>query len=1235
MNKLNKVWVAATFLTLSALMANAQCVVINEVMINPSGAFDGSGMPNTSEWVELYNTCNTPVDLSCYVMTDGDWSVTFPAGSIIPANGYFTLGSNNAGFTPNLNWATCGCTSGATAQVGIFTNSAEQILLVNSTGISVDGVYWGAGQFAQTPSFTTTALLGCTAQTIPLASTNPVFHTLGSQSDGVPAKRKCDGTLPWLGQGPATPGASNNGPAPVPNFTSNTTSICAGSCVNFTDASTNSPVSWAWSIPSLSISSTTATGSYTYCFPTEGTYQVDLSITNACFTVPATPISITVLPVPTVSITPNTLQHICDGDSVALTAVTNGISLQWFQDTDLLPNQTNTTFYASEFGSYTVVASDGVCTATSNAVDVSVESVPDLTIQYQGNLNFCAIDSVLLFIPSGYTSYQWYFNDNPIANAIDTAFVAHNVGDYTVEVTNEFGCKGMSNVISTNLNAPAVTITPDTTEFCYHDHTFLHITTDPSASVNWYWNGFLQPDTLTTLLVDTNGVFNAVVTLGSCTASSDSINIIVHYGPTGTLTALDGTSLCNDATTTLVLDGNYAAYQWYENGTPITADTALVVSGSGSYFVEMFDAFGCTLLTDTVTTTHTQALISITADTTEFCYHDFTFLHAITDTTYNVSWYWNGFLQPDTTFDLMVDTNGVFTASITVGACTVISNAINIDVHYGATASITTPTDFILCNGETATMTLTGDFTSYLWYDNGTPFNQPTTWTVSEPGNYMAQLWDQYGCMTYTDSAFVLAADPTISITPSGNQTFCQGDAFSLTATSNGNIQWYIGNNPLNGQTQASLNPLQNGAYSAVAEILGCTSTSNVVNVTINPVVVPTISVADDNTLCVGETVVLNASGNLPTYAWYLDGNPLPNSNTGTFTASQAGVYTVHGTTTEGCTGISSGVTINVSIPQATITPNATVNTCDSNPIALTAGLNGQVPANYQWFNAAGQLNGSTAANYSATNTGVYHCVMEDQYGCLGTTADVAVNFNTAPTLTLTAVPATACVGQPITLTASGNFQSALWNTNATNTSIAVNNSGTYDVTVTSSNGCTSTASTNLNFTPLPQVSAGGDQAYDCSNEVTLSGSAQGTYSWSPSYYLSSTSVLNPTCTPTNTITYTLTATLNGCTNSASVTVYADCGRVFIPNIMTPNGDDKNDFFFVETVGVANFHLLVYNRYGTVVFESTDPTQLWDGKINGDDASNGTYYYTLEATDLTGKNLIPDGQASGFLELLR
>ena len=55
----------------------SQCVVINEVLVNGPGACDGFCEPNTEEWIELYNTCTTAVDLSCFVITDGDFTVPF------------------------------------------------------------------------------------------------------------------------------------------------------------------------------------------------------------------------------------------------------------------------------------------------------------------------------------------------------------------------------------------------------------------------------------------------------------------------------------------------------------------------------------------------------------------------------------------------------------------------------------------------------------------------------------------------------------------------------------------------------------------------------------------------------------------------------------------------------------------------------------------------------------------------------------------------------------------------------------------------------------------------------------------------------------------------------------------------------------------------------------------------------------------------------------------------------
>ena len=137
-NSLGKSIGAFIVLVLSTLSSGAQCVVINEVMVNAPGACDGGCTPSTAEWVELYNTCNTPQDISCYVLTDGDFGVTFPPGTIIQPYSFFVIGSANSGVGINLDLGTCGCTSGPASQVGIFTNTAEQMAFTNENGVILD-----------------------------------------------------------------------------------------------------------------------------------------------------------------------------------------------------------------------------------------------------------------------------------------------------------------------------------------------------------------------------------------------------------------------------------------------------------------------------------------------------------------------------------------------------------------------------------------------------------------------------------------------------------------------------------------------------------------------------------------------------------------------------------------------------------------------------------------------------------------------------------------------------------------------------------------------------------------------------------------------------------------------------------------------------------------------------------------------------------------------------------------
>lgn len=68
-----------------------------------------------------------------------------------------------------------------------------------------------------------------------------------------------------------------------------------------------------------------------------------------------------------------------------------------------------------------------------------------------------------------------------------------------------------------------------------------------------------------------------------------------------------------------------------------------------------------------------------------------------------------------------------------------------------------------------------------------------------------------------------------------------------------------------------------------------------------------------------------------------------------------------------------------------------------------------------------------------------------------------------------------------------------------------------------------------------------------------------------------------------------------------------------VPNVFTPNGDGKNDEFRVSYRSLREFHIWVYNRWGKLVYESTDPAKGWDGTINGRDAAAGAYFYVIRA----------------------
>jgi len=85
---------------------------------------------------------------------------------------------------------------------------------------------------------------------------------------------------------------------------------------------------------------------------------------------------------------------------------------------------------------------------------------------------------------------------------------------------------------------------------------------------------------------------------------------------------------------------------------------------------------------------------------------------------------------------------------------------------------------------------------------------------------------------------------------------------------------------------------------------------------------------------------------------------------------------------------------------------------------------------------------------------------------------------------------------------------------------------------------------------------------------------------------------------------------------------------IFLADIFSPNGDGQNDILFMRGKGIKEFRLLVYDRWGEKMFETTDLTLGWDGNYKGKPASQGVYVYYLDALMNTDKKIIMKGDVT-------
>lgn len=191
-----------------------------------------------------------------------------------------------------------------------------------------------------------------------------------------------------------------------------------------------------------------------------------------------------------------------------------------------------------------------------------------------------------------------------------------------------------------------------------------------------------------------------------------------------------------------------------------------------------------------------------------------------------------------------------------------------------------------------------------------------------------------------------------------------------------------------------------------------------------------------------------------------------------------------------------------------------------------------------------------------------------------------------------------------------------------------------YVLTAFDTKGCPKPSRDTVIVTVLPKmkVSAGRDTAVIVGQQLQLTATGGINYEWMPPTYLSAADIPNPIAVfpgPSTGIRYKVIAfNQQGCKDSAHliIKVFKTNPMVFVPSAFTPNNDGRNDILRPIAAGIADIdYFSIYNRWGQLVFTTKVNGKGWDGNINGVLQSTGTFVWSVQATDYTGKTYFQKG----------
>ena len=759
---------------------------------------------------------------------------------------------------------------------------------------------------------------------------------------------------------------------------------------------------------------------------------------------------------------------------------------------------------------------------------------------------------------------------------------------------NSSNCNNVIFKFSTGL-IPVADFIPDQTAGCA-DFTvqFQNFSTDDDTYLWDFGNGNLDSTTFEPSITYTtagNYTVNLYVTDSVCLLTDTAeINITVY--PSIILNTDSTINLCstNPITLTADTDGTADYFIWSTSPTFSPAlntptDSTISISNPGTYYIQVGNP-QCSKTDTVVVTYQSPPTISLSVTGNAGCAPFTSSFQATTANSDSLIWNFGG-ISTITTASTVNSQNFNFTNPgnylITVTALNECPNSVNssVSVNIIEPINITTVSPIFICNNDPYTMsaTITGQPSNVIWSDQADYSNQlnsgPSDYdiVVTTSGTYYIQATN--GLCSDTASATITFNSPSqANFTPS--QPIGCGPltvTFDNTSVQTQSFVWDFGNGQVDSVNFEPIVTYTNpGQYQVSLAIFDpdCPASDTAVFVI---EVLPNVQITMQDTISLCAVVPITV-------------NPTSTGNTTLFVWSSTSLF-------------SDTLNTNTSIPQLDLASPA---------------------AGYYYFSAS---NGfcSSIDSFLVQFISLDIDLFADDSICSGELSTVtATNLTPSTSLTYSWTPTSIIVSNQ-------------------NNVIQVNPTFSQTVYVTATgSGCNISDSIFINVSTLDPaivIASASDYLVSPGTMVTLFASPTGldSYSWSPSNDLSDPTMQQTNATVNETTVYTLTVSDGSCTRSdtTEVKVYeiiCEDPYVFIPNAFTPNGDLENDVLYVRGIWIEKMIFRIFDRWGEMVFESTDPTIGWDGTFRGKKLDPDVYDFYLDVTCVGGLNSISKGNVT-------